>query len=90
MFDIEDGSSLDVDCTRAYYTETEQLMDRMLTKIDDIITTELCGDDVATTIAKTQTFFGFGNQVSDIYVIDESTKTPIFIHWSANHHYATF
>ena len=62
-FVTEDGSSLDVDCTRAYYTDTEQLVERMLIKINDVITTELCGDDVATAIAKTQTFFSFGNAV---------------------------
>ena len=62
-FDTEDGSSLDIDCTRAYYTETEAATDRMQVRMNDAIDNHLCGNETASVIAKTQTFFGFGSQV---------------------------
>lgn len=62
-FETEDGSSLDTDCIRAYYTNTEEATDRMIVRINDVITSQFCGNDTASAVAKTQTFFGFENQV---------------------------
>ena len=63
VFDIEDGGSLDIDCSRAYYSETEAATDRMLIRINEVITDQFCGIGIASAVAKTQTFFGMENQV---------------------------
>ena len=63
VFKIKDGLILDNECTLAYYTETVEVTDRMKTLINDVITSQLCGNDTASVVAKTQTFFGFETQV---------------------------
>ena len=59
--------SLDVDCTRAYYTETEELADRMVTKINNAMASDSemssCHGNVASVIAKQQNFIAIGSEV---------------------------
>ena len=62
-FESEDGSSISVDCTRAYYTEADSAADRMVTRVNEAIPNHLCGDTAAYVVAKQQTFITIGNEV---------------------------
>ena len=64
IFETEDGSSLDQECTLEYVTLANQKTASMVTIINEEIMDSLCSGDVAVVLTYTSSFGAAGNEVS--------------------------
>ena len=64
IFDTSDGSSLSQECILDYGAEATTKVGAMVEDINEAIEFSLCGEDVATVVTHTESFGGFGDQVS--------------------------